>query len=789
MIHLRLLGGIDLSADNGQEFHKVLAQPKRLALLAYLAADLEQQFHSRDRLLGLFWPELATERARAALSQALYFLRQELAEDLLISRSKDEIGIARDVIDCDAVAFMQAQREHNHQRMLDLYRGDLLAGLFLVESSEWQDWLLASRAQFRSAAAEAAWSLAQQAKVEGATDEAVRLGLRALELSDQDERYFRRLLTLLDELGDRAGAARHFRAFEVRIERELGIEVSPETRGIYEQIMARAPDPNASADMAGTGLTDKGESRSAPGDSAEEATEKAPSKLTIPAWQGAALVCAILVLLAAYQWMLPERITGPKSTPPENTLVQLTIMPFKDEGADPGGVYLAPALREELTSRLSMLPRLQVWAPEGEESLRIGVGLASSENSVQSGSYLLRGRIVPGGSGLKVMLALGESGPDEGAWREAVDIGVEDLLTAAASAAEWTASMVLPDLTASEIQKLRHGVASNATAYDNYLRGRYQLMIGSSQAFESARAFFEEALAIDPSFARAWSGLADAFEGLAWTNSLPDSVAVPRARKAAERSLELDPGLAEGHASLAQILNVHFWDSSGAESHFREAIRLQPNNADTHLRYSALLRNLGHLERARQEAETALKLDPITFQSSFQLIILDLMEQKHEAAILRASQLVELNPDVPMARFFLARCFIGSGDFDQALETLDLMGPGGNRPPALALRGYAMARTGRIEQAEGVLQALRNSAERAPDMPVHFDLAVVYLGLGKHELALDLLENAAEHRDFRVRLLGQEPMFRELHGKPRFTALLQRAGLQPNPVAKQDQPL
>jgi thioredoxin-like negative regulator of GroEL len=134
-----------------------------------------------------------------------------------------------------------------------------------------------------------------------------------------------------------------------------------------------------------------------------------------------------------------------------------------------------------------------------------------------------------------------------------------------------------------------------------------------------------------------------------------------------------------------------------------------------------------------------------------------------------------------MARFFLARSLIAAGDYADALEVLERMPVNRNQPPAITLRGYLMGRTGHADEARQVIRELRSSAEQAPDMSVQFDLAVVYLGLGDYEQTLEALELAAEHRDFRVRLLGEEPMFRELRGQPKFTALLQLAGLPVEP--------
>jgi DNA-binding SARP family transcriptional activator len=142
MIRLLTLGVVDLRRD-GLEVRSVLAQPKRLALLAYLAG--EPGFHSRETLLGLFWPEQDGERARNALRQALHYLRKSLGEDALVGRGDREIGVGDDVLFCDAAAFDSAAAAGRWDEALELYRGEFLPGLFLDGVPEAERWLEEAR--------------------------------------------------------------------------------------------------------------------------------------------------------------------------------------------------------------------------------------------------------------------------------------------------------------------------------------------------------------------------------------------------------------------------------------------------------------------------------------------------------------------------------------------------------------------------------------------------------------------------------------------------------------------
>src|SRR2546425_4187486 len=167
VIELRLLGGLDLRRSDGRELDSILTQPKRVALLAFLAAATPYRLHRRDTLLGLFWPELDQEHARAALRQALHGLRQGLGADVLTSRGDEEVGVHDQRLWCDVRAFHHAFEASDWGHALELYRGSLLEGFFLSDSPEFERWLEVERARLRNRACQAAWTLAQQSKAEG----------------------------------------------------------------------------------------------------------------------------------------------------------------------------------------------------------------------------------------------------------------------------------------------------------------------------------------------------------------------------------------------------------------------------------------------------------------------------------------------------------------------------------------------------------------------------------------------------------------------------------------------
>src|SRR5213594_1462516 len=236
VVELRILGGLNLLGAGGRELSSVLAQPKRVALLAYLAAATPRRLHRRDSLLALFWPELDQEHARAALRQALHGLRHPLGDGVLVTRGDEDIGLDAERIRCDVVEFERAAVVGRLADALDLYRGDLLEGFFIRGVPEFEQWLEDERARLKTVALRSATLLAER----GGLAESVQWGRRALRIAPLDEPTLRRLMQALDRLGDRAGALEAYEAFAKRLAAELEAEPAPETRALSDAVRARA---------------------------------------------------------------------------------------------------------------------------------------------------------------------------------------------------------------------------------------------------------------------------------------------------------------------------------------------------------------------------------------------------------------------------------------------------------------------------------------------------------------------------------------------------------------------
>src|SRR5204862_5467617 len=221
MIELRLLGTLHLLDATGREVTSLLTRPRRLALLAYLAAATPRGLHRRDTLLALFWPELDQEHARAALRQALHILRGALGAEVVVTRGDEEIGLDPSRVWCDVAAVDQAIAADQLDKALELHRGPLLDGFFITDAGEFERWQERERRRLQQAAARAAQTLSIRSEADNDLPTAIAWARRAAGLEQHGEESLRRLVTLLDLVGDRAGAVAAYDDFARRIGTDL----------------------------------------------------------------------------------------------------------------------------------------------------------------------------------------------------------------------------------------------------------------------------------------------------------------------------------------------------------------------------------------------------------------------------------------------------------------------------------------------------------------------------------------------------------------------------------------
>jgi DNA-binding SARP family transcriptional activator/tetratricopeptide (TPR) repeat protein len=238
---LQTLGRVSLTSETESGPRVVAVQPKRLALLTYLAVAEPRGVHRRDTVVAFFWPELGQDEARRALRQALHYLRGVVGDDAFEGRS-DEIGLRDGSLACDAVEFDRLLATDRAEDALTAYRGDFLAGFHVPDvAPEYEEWVDRTRSRLRDLATRAAWRTADVAERDGRASAAVGAALRALELAPEDERGLTRVLEMLERHGDRARALQVYGTFAKRLRTEYDVEPAPDTMALAERIRTAPP--------------------------------------------------------------------------------------------------------------------------------------------------------------------------------------------------------------------------------------------------------------------------------------------------------------------------------------------------------------------------------------------------------------------------------------------------------------------------------------------------------------------------------------------------------------------
>ncbi len=312
MIVLTAFGSLDIRDPTRGSLATLLSQPRRAALLLYLVVEGGDGFVSRDRLLGLFWPDSDESRGRAALRQALVFLRRALGEEMIVTRGDDGVGVDSSRLRCDVSDFRRALREQRLADALSLYRGEFVTGLLVDDAPAFEQWVSIQRESFGREAAAAAANAATLAMERGAWSEAVSHARQAQTLAPLNEAYHRRLLSCLVNTGDRAGALQEHALFATRLLAELEVAPSGETIALVAELRnegarksrERAPAASPStSDASPDASSDASSPATSPATS--DATSPATSDATSPARSaertrmGAAEVSAVAAVASA----------------------------------------------------------------------------------------------------------------------------------------------------------------------------------------------------------------------------------------------------------------------------------------------------------------------------------------------------------------------------------------------------------------------------------------------------------------------------------------------------------
>jgi serine/threonine protein kinase/Tol biopolymer transport system component/tetratricopeptide (TPR) repeat protein len=456
----------------------------------------------------------------------------------------------------------------------------------------------------------------------------------------------------------------------------------------------------------------------------------------------------------------------------------LAVLPFKllniiasNGNHDTGDEFLGIGLADALITRLGNMRRFSVrptgtvlqYANAEEDSLTIGKRLGVA--------YVLDGRILKVRDKIRVTVQLISIKDGASIWAEQFDENVADVLALQDSLSTKVAAALIPQISTEELEQIAFVGTKDEAAHEKYLRGRYCWHKFTEESLAKAIVYFYEAIALDPNYARAYSGVADYHTWLGIVGVLPPKECFGASRQAAEKAVELDPHLSEAHASLAFSKWAFNWDFAEGEKLFRHAVELNPNYFQTHEWLALFFSSLGRYDEALNEINLAQRLNPIS--ASIPIIASQILykARRFEESLAQNNRAIQLEPS--NSHVLQSYGWI-LPELDRASEAVEFcrraVEISERTPSTLAAYGYALARNGNREEAESILREMLEA--RVHRYVSQFYAAIVQSALGNKKDALRSLKQAEKDKDYRMFWLETDARFDSLRGEKEFQEIV-----------------
>jgi TolB-like protein/DNA-binding winged helix-turn-helix (wHTH) protein/Flp pilus assembly protein TadD len=481
-------------------------------------------------------------------------------------------------------------------------------------------------------------------------------------------------------------------------------------------------------------------------------------------------VIALLLVMAALAWKLP---TWSRPSP---AIRSLAVLPLESLSNDASQDYFADGMTDELISDLGQISALRVISRTsvmGYKHARKPLPQIARELNVDA---VVEGTVLRSGDQVRITAQLIEASSDKHLWSQSYEGELRDTLALQNRVAGAIADEIRINLNPQERAALKNAKVVNPQAYESYLKGRYFWNKRTANGLKVALAYFNQAIDEDPSYAQAYSGLADTYALLGdWQYAvMTPKEAFPKAKAAAIKALDLDSALGEAHNSLAFCLDGFDWDLESASKEFQRAIELNPGYATARHWYGWHLSLLGRYDEAIVEMKKAQSLDPLSLIINADLAELLVLAHSYDESIRQSLKTIEMDPNFALAHSQLGQAYLQKGMRDEAIAELqNALQLSGGSPTCMANLARAYAAAGKRGEAEKLLSELKKRS--SPGYSHATEIAVIYGALGEKDQAMSWLEKGYEER-FNPGVLLR-PGFDPLRSDPRFEELVRRIGL------------
>jgi TolB-like protein/Flp pilus assembly protein TadD len=474
----------------------------------------------------------------------------------------------------------------------------------------------------------------------------------------------------------------------------------------------------------------------------------------------------------------PDRtLTSSAATPASSAAAEIpaksiAVLPFENLSRDPDNAFFTEGVQDEILTRLAKVADLKVIArtstrkfksaPENLPDIAKQLGVAN----------ILEGSVQRAGDQVRVNVQLINALTNAHIWAEIYDRKLTDIFAVESEISKTIAETLQAKITGSEKNSIAKAPTTNPEAYELYLKGRFFAEKRTGEDMRKSIEYFNQAIAKDPSYALAYTGLADSYVLLASYADVSPKESLPPARSALKKALELDDTLAEAHASYGLLAMLEL-DLERSVTELKQATELKPNYATAHHWLAWARMTLGRSDPAIAEGKRAVELDPLSLIINADLSRMFFFARRYDEAEAQARKTLEMN-----SRFFRGHYYLGAalefkGHLPEAIPEFQKAFDLNHDPYSLAMLGQAYARNGQKEEAQNLLTQLNEKAKSQFVAP--YAIALILTGLGEKQRAIDELEGA--YRDGESNFLfiiKVDPMLDDLRSDPRFEALVQK---------------
>jgi TolB-like protein/Tfp pilus assembly protein PilF len=452
----------------------------------------------------------------------------------------------------------------------------------------------------------------------------------------------------------------------------------------------------------------------------------------------------------------------------------IAVLPFDNLSRDPDNAYFTEGVQEEILTRLAKIADLKVISRTSTQRFKSAPGDLSQIAKQLGVMHVLEGSVQKAADQVRVNVQLINALTDEHLWADTYDRKLTDIFAVESEIAKSIADTLNAKLTGAEARAIAKHPTENPEAHELYLKGRFFWNKRTGADLKTAIQYFNQAIEKDPNYALAYAGSADAYALLPAYGAASSSESFPQAETAAKKAVELDDTLAQAHTSLAQVLLFYRLDFENASKEFERAIALDPNYATAHHWYGiGPLMSLGNFDKGLAELKRAQQLDPLSLIINADLGASFVTARRYDEAVAQLRKTIEMDPHFYYAHWNLGEALQSKGQLDEALTEYKKAAALNDDPLVLALLAQAYAKLGQRDEALKTLEQLQQIATRR--YVANYIYALVYIGLGENDRAIDFLERAYHDRvGPDIAVIKVDPMLDPLRGNPRFEALVQK---------------